>query len=148
MGLRREYTAGILPDCYGGALMRRRGAVPATEPRIPLPDGRGSVFSVHAEQSHSWLYVPEAAAHIPDFYAVDEAALAGQLDRARYATRRNVKPDLDRHCAAVPVVDHDAIEIDRSTLHAELDRTEQALIFTYFDLVVIGGSIHVRVPEH
>jgi len=104
-----------------------------------------------------WLWQPKEAQlrfrgivcrpGVPELDALDHPVTAAKVNHSRSAAGIDSVPDRDLFIGAIAVVDHNAIKLDRGAFDSNLDRAEPPVVSAYFDLVVIGVSIHVGLAE-
>jgi hypothetical protein len=95
-----------------------------------------------AEERYLWAMLPARFA-IPEFDRFDDSTIARKIDGACLATGRDTIADDEFFMRAVMEMNDDALEEDFSTLDAQLDGAEAAIVFADMDAVVILATVNV-----
>ena len=102
--------------------------------------GSGEGQLPHAIESDSRERGSPIRFGVPKVHALDNAPIAGQINDARGAARRNVAAHLNFAARSVSILDDDAQEIDGTAVDAQLDGSEGALL-TGLDGVVVEAGV-------
>src|SRR5213593_157629 len=102
---------------------------------------------MHPEKPHFRTALAPARTRVPEFDAVDDSPVTGQIDHPRRAAGRNFVPDRDRLRAAVTEMNDHAVEFYGGSFDAYLYSAIFAACGGNHDVVVINGSIHIGLAQ-
>jgi hypothetical protein len=112
--------------------------------RIAQP---GRSRSVAAPETHQRAILPPGGLRVPEFDALNDTAIPGQVDDPRLTARRDPLANRDVFRGRVAEVNHHADELDGALLRADLNRAVLALRLGNGDAVVAHRSVHMGFAQ-
>jgi hypothetical protein len=84
---------------------------------------------------------------VPQLHALDDAPLAGQIDRSGRTAGRNLVANDQFFLGAIAEVHDDAFKINRTAADPQLNGPEPAVMLPHVNIVVILSAIYVGIAE-
>ena len=83
---------------------------------------------------------------VPKFHFVDGTARTGQVDSPRLAARWNLIAQCESFLLAIPINDHDMVELNCAAAYAQLNGTI-SLSIVDLDLAMVCATVHMCVTK-
>src|SRR5450631_2594608 len=102
-------------------------------------------YLAHSVKVHFRPAVPTFFA-IPQFHALDHAAVSGKIQRTRPAAGRNAFTFDDLFLAAVAEVYDHALEVDGAAADPQLNCAELSIVHAHVNIIVVILTVNVSIP--